>query len=114
VAAVEVIILFSIMSSRIPKLFDAVFIHAIGRMLSATGFMALVTYVAVRLFPLTINDQSFLATFPKFVIIVLLSGVAYVAVCNMMRLEEAGHVIRRSRKLIFGTSSYRSRSNTSQ
>ena len=103
VAAVEVIILFAIMTMRIPQLFDTVFVHAVARMLSATGFMAVVTYVMVKIFALTAEDQSFMTTFPKFAVIVAVSFAAYVAICRLMQLTEATLVTRRLKKLAFDT-----------
>jgi hypothetical protein len=113
VAAVEVMILFAIMSFRIPQLFDAVFFHAIARMVSATGFMAIVTYATVNIFALNAEDQSFMNIFPKFSIIVLASFAAYVAVCRLMSLHEASLVTSRLRKMVFdpyrsGSGSYKS------
>lgn len=101
VAAIEVAILFFIMAGRIPGLFDTVFLHAVARMASATGFMAIITYASVKIFDLTIADQSFLATFPKFALIVALSLTTYVAVCRLLRLEETQPVIRRLDQLLF-------------
>ena len=107
VAAVEVIILFTVMSFRIPQLFDAVFFHGVARMLSATGFMAVVTYVSVKIFALSATDQSFMTTFPKFSLIVIISLVAYVAICRLMKLEEAHRVIERVQRIVFNQ--YRSK-----
>lgn len=102
VAALEVTILFAVMAKRIPGLFDAVFVHAIARMASITGFMALVTYTTVQLFQLQSADQSFLATFPKFITIVLLSFAAYVYMSRMVKLSEAEPVISKVTSLLFG------------
>lgn len=101
VAFVEVAILFAVMTSRIPQLFDAVFLHAIARMVSATGFMAIITYAAVKIFALTVNDQSFMTTFPKFAIVVILSLAGYVVICRLMRLDEANLVSSRIKQLVF-------------
>lgn len=101
VAFVEVVILFSVMTIRIPQLFDAVFLHALARMVSATGFMAIITYVAVKVFALTADDQSFMATFPKFSIVVILSLAGYITICRLMRLEEANLVSNRIKQLVF-------------
>lgn len=102
VAIIEVAILFVIMSKRIPNLFDAVFVHAVARMLSATGFMAIVTYASVKLFDLTIQDISFFATFPKFALIVTISGIAYLIICQRLRLSEARPIVRYIQKIFFG------------
>ncbi len=101
-AAVEVFILFAVMARRIKNLFDVVFVHAVARMASATGFMALVSYLSVLQFQLNANDQSFLATFPKFAAIVTISFVAYVAFSRWLKLEEANPVIRTARNVLFG------------
>lgn len=110
VAAVEVFILFAIMSWRIPKLFDAAFLHSLWRMLSATGFMAVVTYISVQVLALSADDQSFMATFPKFSVIVLVSLVTYVFICRLMKLEEATMVIDWLKRTVLKT--YKSRGVT--
>ncbi len=102
VAAIEVFILFVIMASRIKGLFDRVFIHAVGRMASATGFMAVISYITVQLLQLGVNDQSFLATFPKFTVIVIVSLTSYVLLSRWLKLSEAEPVISRVKSLLFG------------
>lgn len=102
VALVEVMVLFLVMSRRIKGLFDLVFMHAVWRMASATGFMALVSYAMVQLLPLTINDKSIVTTLPKFVVIVFVSFVAYVLFSRMLRLSEANPIIARFKALLFG------------
>jgi putative peptidoglycan lipid II flippase len=102
VAMVEVSILFVVMAKRIKGLFDRVFVHAVARMVSATGFMSVVSYTSVQLFQLQNADQSFLATFPKFCVIAGLSMASYVLFCHMLNLEEAHPIITRGRKLLFG------------
>jgi putative peptidoglycan lipid II flippase len=102
VAFLEVMMLFYVMSRRIGGLFDLAFVRAIWRMLSATGFMAVVSYVAVQIFQLGVTDQSFLATFPKFTLIVIISFSAYVGLSRMLKLTEADPVIARFKKLLFG------------
>ncbi len=101
VAAVEVVILFAIMSRRTPGLFDRPFVSAVMRMTSATGFMGIITYITVQLLQLGANDQSFLATFPKFIVIVLVSLSAYVFLSKLMKLGEAEPVIAKARSLLF-------------
>ncbi|MEO7904245.1 MAG: virulence factor MviN, partial [Candidatus Saccharimonadales bacterium] len=102
VAVVEVAILFYVMSRRIPGLFDLVFVHAVARMASATGFMAAVSYSTVQLFQLQNTDQSFLATFPKFVVIASVSLAAYVWFSRLLKLREADPVIKRLNSVFFG------------
>ena len=102
VAAIEVAILFVVMGRRIKGLFDIVFVHAVARMASATGIMAIVTYLSVVTFQLTTNDQRFWMTFPKFVAIVAISLIAYVLCSRQFKLQEAETVLRHARKLVFG------------
>jgi putative peptidoglycan lipid II flippase len=102
VAVIEVAILFVIMAGRIPGLFDIVFVRALGRMVSATGFMALICYITVQLFQLQSADQSFLATFPKFTVIVAVSGLAYLGFSKLLKLSEADPVIAKAKSLLFG------------
>jgi putative peptidoglycan lipid II flippase len=102
VAFVEVMVLFYVMSKRIGGLFDISFMRAVWRMASATGFMAVVSYIAVQVFQLGANDQSFLATFPKFIVIVIISLSAYVLFSRILKLPEANPVISRVKKMLFG------------
>lgn len=101
-AAVEVGILFVVMGTRIKNLFDIVFVHAVGRMVSAVGFTALVSYVAVILLPLQQTDESFVATFPKFFLIVAVSLASYVGFCKLLKLEEVEPIIKALKNLLFG------------
>ena len=102
VAFIEVMILFYVMSRRIKGLFDLDFVRAVSRMASATGFMAIVSYVMVQLFQLGADDQSFLATFPKFTGIVLVSCVAYVWFSRLLKLRESNPIVDRVKLLLFG------------
>ena len=101
VAFVEVIVLFIIMSRRIPDLFDKRFVNAVVRMMSATGLMAIVTYISVKIFELNANDQSFSTAFPKFAIIAAISGLAYLLLSKLLRLSEVDPILRRVRKILF-------------
>lgn len=101
VAATEVAILFTIMSKRIPGLFDLVFVHAIGRMASATGFMAVVTYICVSILPLSVSDQSFFTAFPKFAVIVTISILSYLLFSYLLKLHEVKPIIERASKIFF-------------
>lgn len=102
-AAVEVIILFAVMAIRFPELLNNKFWSAIWRMASATGFMAIVSYILVTIMPLQAgDDSSFYFTFPKFVLIAVVSFGAYVAFSRMLRLEEATPIIRTAKRLISG------------
>lgn len=100
VSAIEVGILFYVMSRRIRGLFDAPFVSAVVRMASATGFMAIITYLLVSYLPLSATDEGFLASFPKFTLIVGLSLTFYIIVCRLFKLEEVQPIISRVRAVI--------------
>lgn len=100
VAVVEVAILFSIMARRIPKLFDAKFMKAMIRIAVATGSMAVVTILSLAFIGPAIPDQGFYILFPKFVIVSLISFVAYVYCGRAFKLEEAEHVYKKTRELV--------------
>lgn len=101
VSIVEVAILFYIMAKRIKGLFDAAFMSAVGRMLSAAGFVSLITYGMVTWLPLNASDQSFFASFPKFALIVSVSLGSYVLLSYLFRLKEATPIIERIQKILF-------------
>ena len=89
------------MSKRIPGLFDKPFVNAIGRMLSAAGFTAVITYVTLTILPLNADDNSFWATFPKFAFVVSVAGITYLAFCRLFKLPEVNPVLSRIYKILF-------------
>lgn len=101
VSATEVSILFFLMSKRIKGLFDKPFLHAIGRMASAAGFMSVVTYFTVALLPLAADDQRFLDSFPKFVVIASVSFLVYFFFSYIFKLKEVQPILSRTKKILF-------------
>lgn len=103
-AAVEVVILFAIMSTRIPGLFNASFLSGVSRMLTVTVITSIVSYIATVSMPLPAgDDSSFYLTFPRFVLIVTLSLSVYVTMSRMLNLQEATPVIRTVERIISRT-----------
>ena len=102
VALVEVILLFVLISRRLPDLFDTEFMHVVWRTLTATAMMGVVSYVMVNIFQLQDVDQKFLETFPKFIMIVVISLGSYVWFSRILGLKEADPVIKRIRVVLFG------------
>ncbi|AHB42077.1 integral membrane protein MviN [Candidatus Saccharibacteria bacterium RAAC3_TM7_1] len=99
-AAVEVVILFVVINIRIRGLLNRELWGAVWRMASATGFMAIVSYIMVATIPLPAGDNSsFYFTFPKFVLIVVVSFIVYMALCKLLKLREVDPIVRRVRKL---------------
>ncbi|TAL14127.1 murein biosynthesis integral membrane protein MurJ [Patescibacteria group bacterium] len=101
VAVVEVSILLTIMMRRIPGLFGRAFVGSVARMTSAAGFTAVITYILVNILPLSANEQGFYSSFPKFLVIVLASGLAYLLFSYLLKLEEVGPILARAKKIIF-------------
>lgn len=101
VAVVEVITLFAVMNQRIKGLVDKALVAAIGRMAVATLVMSIVCYIMVQLFQLQSNDNSFLATFPKFVLIAAMSASVYLLLSRLLHLKEADPILHRLNQLLF-------------
>lgn len=101
-AIAEIVVLFVIMSKRIPGIFDLVFVHAVARMASATGFMAIITYMFVRLIPLMSETQSYVATVMRFGVITTISLTVYVFICWIFHLKEVDPILKKARKVLFG------------
>lgn len=101
VSVFEVLILFAVMQVRIKGIFDAPLLRAIWRMFLATLVMSVASYTTLQIFQLQNNDQSFFATFPKFVIIVVVSAIVYLGMSKLLKLGEAEPVISRLRQLLF-------------
>ncbi|HEX6461649.1 MAG TPA: murein biosynthesis integral membrane protein MurJ [Candidatus Saccharimonadales bacterium] len=101
VAVVEVILLFFIMQTRLNNLLNTVFWRAIVKMLSATGLMAIVTYLMVAIVPYTSNDRTFFAVLLKIVIIAIVSFTSYIMFSHMFRLSEPQPIIAKFKKVIF-------------
>lgn len=101
VSIIEVSILFSVLATRIPGLFDRVFVHAVARMISASGLMGIICYGVLQLLNLTIRDQSIFVTFPKFAVIAGISLAFYILISRLFKLREANPIINRVVSLAF-------------
>jgi len=103
-AATEVVILFIVMSVRLGGLFDRTFWSGIWRMMSPAGFMAIVSYCMVLIFPLQAGaSSSFYFTFPKFVLIVGVSIVTYVLFSRLLKLKEVNPIIATVKRFTAGS-----------
>ena len=101
VSVFEVIVLFVVMNGRIKNLIDAPLLHAFGRMTIATTVTSVICYVMVQMFQLQNADNSFVATFPKFVLIGMVSASTYLTASRLLGLSEAEPIIQRLEKLLF-------------
>ncbi len=101
VAVVEVVIMFVIMNYRIKGLIDSWILRAFGRMAIATILTSVVCYTMVQLFQLQGEDASILATLPKFVLIVSVSGAVYLFASKFLNLHEADPILSRVKRWLF-------------
>jgi putative peptidoglycan lipid II flippase len=100
-AVVEIAILLFILNRRTRRLFTPGFLAATFKMALAAAVAGVATYLAVRLFPLEASDQSFFATFPKFVIIGCLGVLVYLAVGFFLKLDETRNMITWLKQRLF-------------
>lgn len=101
VAAAEVVVLFAIMSRRMPQLFNQSFVYALARMAVATAVAAVVCYVSVQLWPFRDSDDSFFSAFPKFALITAMTFMGYAAISKVLRLPEVDPILKRLKWILF-------------
>lgn len=101
VAMLEVVILFSVMGRRMPKLFSLSFINSLFKMIFAATMAGVVCYMTVRILPFRELDDSFYSAFPRFLIISTVSFLAYAVMSKILALEEIDPVIRRVKQFMF-------------
>jgi len=99
-AAAEVIILGVIMVIRDPGLLNMVFWGGVGRIISVGGFSALAGYIAVSIYPFSLDDRGFVALGSKFALIALSTFIVHIAISGLFGLEEARPVFRWLKRII--------------
>ncbi|HXH26687.1 MAG TPA: lipid II flippase MurJ, partial [Candidatus Acidoferrum sp.] len=102
VALVEVMILFSIMSTRIRGIFDLDFLHGVVKMITAAGLMFIVTYVTVSIFSLRVTDTSLFISVPRFGLVAAAGLTSYLLFSWMLGLKEATPILKLLRKVMLG------------
>ncbi len=100
-ALVEITILGVLMRRKIDGLFDAKFISAMLKIALASAFTGIISYILVGFFPLMDADESFFATFPKFVLIGVLSTIVYLVAAKALKVEEVDPILGRIKKILF-------------
>ena len=101
-AVLEMFLLLGILNKRSKnKLFNKDFWSATIRMLIATLITAVTAYIMTKLLPLLATDNSFFVTFPKFLLISLVSLVVYLAASYLMDLEEVVPIFNWLNKALF-------------
>lgn len=100
VAAVEVLILVTVMLIRDTKLFDITFWGGLVRIISASGFSVLTAYIAVSFFPLGADDRGMVTLGTKLLFIAGSTIVVHVTVSGIFGLEEARPVFAAIKRFI--------------
>ncbi|MBQ8992415.1 murein biosynthesis integral membrane protein MurJ [Candidatus Saccharibacteria bacterium] len=101
-AVLEIIILLGLLHFKSShQLFNREFWVAFAKMLFAATITGCVAYSFVKFFPLRSTDDSVFITVPKFVLISLVSFIAYVVSCSFLNLPEAKPILAKLKKILF-------------
>jgi putative peptidoglycan lipid II flippase len=93
VAAIEVGILVTIMIVKDHGFFNRNFVIGLLRIISVTGFTALVAYLMISSLPLQIKDSGFMTLGPKFALIAGTSLLVHFVVSYIFGLAEVNPII---------------------
>ncbi len=100
VATVEVVILFSVMLYRDPKLLDASFWSGIVKIVSVSGFSLIAGFIMVSIYPLGISDKGF-AVLTKLSLIAVVTLGVHIGVSALFGLEEVRPIFKRAKAILF-------------
>ena len=101
-ALLEIVILLALLNRRSHhRILSKGFYRGIARMLIASVITGAVAYSLAKFFPLRSTDVSILATLPKFLLISVLSFVAYVVSGYFLDLPEVEPIIEKVKKILF-------------
>ena len=100
-AVFEVGMLLIIQNKKGNKLVDREFWKTFLKITIASVVAGIISWVMTKVLPLRNTDNSFLATFPKFCVITLVSLLTYIIACSLMRVEEIQPFTARIKKILF-------------
>ena len=100
-AVFEVGMLLLIQNKKGNKLVDREFWKTFIRIAIAATLAGIVSWVMTKILPLRESDNSFLATFPKFCVITLVSLLIYIISCSLLRIDEIKPFTARVKKILF-------------
>lgn len=101
-AIVEIIILLIILEHRSRrKIFNKAFWRGLWRMVIASAIAGCVAFSLTKFIPLMATDNSLLITIPKFLLIALVSLIAYVVASYFLSLDEAAPIINYFKRILF-------------
>lgn len=99
-AMFEVIVLTIIIIIRDRQLFTMKFVGDLMRILSATGFAIVATYIMVGLFPLTVGDKGFITLGTKLIAITTVTFSVYLLISWLFNIDESRPVVAKLKALI--------------
>ncbi len=99
-AMIEVIILVIIIVIRDRKLFTAKFLGDLMRILSATGFAIVATFIMVGIFPLKVGDKGFITLGTKLLLITSVTFSVYLLISWLFNIEESKPVVQRIKNIV--------------
>lgn len=98
----EIIVLLVILQRRSERqILTRSFWKSIIRMLIATAIAGCVAFSMAKFFPLMATDNSLVSTMPKFILISVVSLVAYITASFFLNIEEAEPIINYVKKILF-------------
>ena len=98
-AMTEIVLLLSILQVRMKgRLLNKQFWHNVFKMLIATVITGAVAYSMTKFFPLMATDDSVFSTLPKFALITIVSGVAYLTAGYFLNLDEVKTFVKSIKK----------------
>lgn len=101
-AIAEIIVLLYILQRRSKReLLDKAFWRAMIRMIIATAITGCVAFSMTKFIPLMATDNSLVITIPKFLVISLISAMAYLVASYFLDLKEAKPIFNYFKKILF-------------
>lgn len=99
-AMFEVVILTIIITIRDHKIFTPQFLGDLMRILSATGFAIVATFIMVSIFPLQIGDKGFITLGTKLLAISSVTFSVYLLISWLFNIEESKPVVSRIKRVV--------------
>ena len=98
----EIIVLLYILQRRSDhQILNSSFWKAVARMVVATVITGCVAFSMAKFFPLMATDNSLVSTIPKFILISVVSIIAYVVASFFLNINEAEPIIKYVKKILF-------------
>jgi putative peptidoglycan lipid II flippase len=98
--ATEVVILSILLNKKLDKgLFNKGLFEPVPKILAIGGATALITYIMVSILPVAADDAGFFPLIPKFLTICIVSGVSYIGLSYIAKLNEIKPFIDKALKI---------------